>query len=46
MPLLAGSGRGESTDAAASAGRGEDAGTAARGECRSDCTGMAAAARA
>ena len=44
MPLLAGSGRGEGVGTAASARRG--VGATARGGCRGEWTGMAAAERA
>jgi len=46
MPLPAGSGRGEDVGAAASERRGEGVGTTARGDCRGEWAGMAAAERA
>ena len=46
MPLLTISGFEESTGVAARAGRGEGAGTTARGGCRGGCAGMAAGERA
>jgi hypothetical protein len=45
MAVLTISGRGEGTVAAASAGRGDGAGTAARDGCRGECTGAPGSAR-